>query len=366
MTLPPPVGEGRGGGAPGTHFTPTLTLPRRGGNKNHPRAPGETDVLSWRLTLGALLIAMLVGLAWCDFHAPRPGMYLAPLGLLCVVLSANEMVRLFEHNPVFLQSNQSTGGQRLSPSRYVVATGALLVLLLSFTPLLWREYPADCPVGRAGWTAIGLMVGVMLAVVVEMIRYRQPGVSTLRLAQAVLAISYCGGLMGFLTQLRLLGGTPWDPPGDGSDGRWGMIALLSLVAVVKACDTGAYTAGRLLGKHKMTPLLSPGKTWEGIVGGMVFSIIAAALCLGPLAHQFGCTSGQSPLRWTVGIVAYGVVVGAAGVAGDLAISLLKRDSGLKNSSTWMPGFGGVLDLLDSILFAAPVAYLFWIARVVGP
>jgi len=313
-----------------------------------------------------LFIALLVGLAWCDYYSPRPGTFLAPLGLLCVVLSACEMVRLFEHNPTLNQSQLARDGARLAPSRYVVATGSLLVLLLSVAPILWKEYPADCPVGRGGWTAIGLIVGVMLAVVIEMIRYRQPGVATLRLAQAVFAIAYCGGLMGFLTQLRMLGGSPWDPPDGGSDGRWGMLALLSLMAVVKANDTGAYTAGRLLGKHKMTPLLSPGKTWEGIAGGMVFSIIAAALCLGPLAHQFGLTSGQTPLRWTVGVVAYGVIVGGAGVAGDLAISLLKRDAGLKNSSTWMPGFGGVLDLLDSILLAAPVAYAFWIARIVGP
>ncbi len=63
---------------------------------------------------------------------------------------------------------------------------------------------------------------------------------------------------------------------------------------------------------------------------------------------------------------YAVVVGAAGIVGDLAISLLKRDAQLKDSSTWLPGFGGVLDLLDSILFAAPVAYLLWISRIVGP
>ena len=61
-----------------------------------------------------------------------------------------------------------------------------------------------------------------------------------------------------------------------------------------------------------------------------------------------------------------MLVTAAGVAGDLAVSLLKRDAGLKNSSSWMPGFGGVLDVLDSILFAAPLAYLLWLVRLVGP
>ena len=303
---------------------------------------------------------MLVGLAWLDFYAPSPGLFLAPLALLCVVLGANELVRLFEHNSA-LEAIQPHDGQRMSPSRYVVATGAAVATLASFTPMLWEKYPDDCPVGRPGWVAVGLMVAVLMTVVDEMIRYQKPGVATLRMSQAVLAIAYCGGLMGFAVQLRLLGGGPW-----GDDGRWGMVALLSLVAVVKANDTGAYAFGRLFGKHKMTPLLSPGKTWEGIAGGTVFSIIAAAISLGPLARSMGLDVESNAGRHWVTAGVYGVIVGAAGVLGDLAISLLKRDSGLKNSSSWMPGFGGVLDLLDSILLAAPVAYLFWVSHLVGP
>ncbi|MEM6799260.1 MAG: phosphatidate cytidylyltransferase [Planctomycetota bacterium] len=318
-------------------------------------------MLVWRLSLGVLLVAMLVGLAWLDFNGPRPGLYLAPLAVASVVLGANELVRLFEHNSALESIQPPEPSQRLAPSRYVVATGAALVTVFSFAPIAWEAYPADCPVGRIGWTAIGFAVALLLTVLIEMVRYQKPGVSTLRLSQAVLAIGYCGGLMGFAAQLRLLGGEPW-----GDDGRWGMVALLSLMAVVKANDTGAYTAGRLFGRHKMTPLLSPGKTWEGIAGGMLLSIAAAALCLGPIAQALGCEIARTSPWWWTGVVVYGVVVGAAGVAGDLAISLLKRDSGLKNSSSWMPGFGGVLDVLDSVLFAAPVAYACWLAEIVGP
>ena len=70
--------------------------------------------------------------------------------------------------------------------------------------------------------------------------------------------------MGFMVQLRLLSGPPW-----GSDGRWGMLALVSLIATVKMSDTGQYTVGRLFGRHKLAPAVSPGKTWEGAVGGIV-------------------------------------------------------------------------------------------------
>lgn len=318
-------------------------------------------MLIWRLILGASFIALLAVVAWLDFNAPRPGLYLAPLGVLSVILGAGELVRLFEENEALAAPAETPPGERLAPSRYVVLTGAAITILFSFAPSLWERYPVDCPIGRAGWLGIGLAIGILLAVVVELARFKQPGVATMRLAQAVLAIAYTGGMMGFAAQLRLLGGEPW-----GDDGRWGMLALLSLIAVVKANDTGAYTAGRLFGKHRMTPVLSPGKTWEGFVGGSILSVAAAFLCLGLLAQAMGCDSESSLVGWGIGVVVYGLVVGTAGVLGDLTISLLKRDSRLKNSSTWMPGFGGVLDLVDSILFAAPLAYCLWVARLVGP
>lgn len=310
-----------------------------------------------------------MALAYADFHSPRPGLYLAPLGLIGVILGAGEMVRLFENNtPLTDAQAEAVPSQQepaeaisLSPDRSVVVTGSAVTMLISMAPMLWKEYPADCPVGRAGWISIGLGLSLLVAFVIEMARYRRPGVATVRLAQSILGIVYCGGLMGYLIQLRLLSGGPW-----GTEGRWGMIALLSLIAVVKANDTGAYTAGRLFGKHKMVPILSPGKTWEGAAGGMLFAIAAAMLTLGPLATAMGCETDLTLARWSLGCIVYGVVIGVSAIAGDLAISLLKRDSGLKNSSNWMPGFGGVLDLLDSILFAAPVAFLLWVSRVVGP
>ena len=84
------------------------------------------------------------------------------------------------------------------------------------------------------------------------------------------AIAYVGGLVGFLVQLRLLG---------GGDGRLGMFALVSLIAIVKMSDIGQYTAGRLFGKHKLAPTVSPGKTWEGVAGGVVFAFVAAWLMM---------------------------------------------------------------------------------------
>lgn len=113
---------------------------------------------------------------------------------------------------------------------------------------------------------------------------------------------------------------------------------------------GAYGFGRWLGKHKLIAWLSPGKTWEGFVGGL-----AAAAFIGMLLSHF------SPrFVWWEGLIA-GAILGAAGQMGDLLESLLKRDAGVKDSGL-VPGFGGVLDMLDSALFAAPLAY--WMLKLV--
>ena len=310
----------------------------------------------------------LGGLAWLDLLVgdpawlARPGAVLAPLAWLAAVLAGGELVRLFESNAKLDETNREVPRtQALAPSRYVVSSGALAALMIGCAPMLWREYPEDCVVGRAGWVGIGVALSVLAATAIEMIRYQAPGVATVRLSQSVFGIVYIGGLFGFVAQLRAIGGSDW-----GNDGRWGMVALLSLIVVVKGNDIGAYTAGRLLGNHKMTPNLSPGKTWEGFCGGMAMSILAAWICLGPLATWIvGTTAAGSATPWS-GVVIFGVLVGLAGVAGDLAISLLKRDAGLKNSSSWLPGLGGILDVLDSILFGAPVAYVLWVAQIVGP
>jgi phosphatidate cytidylyltransferase len=105
----------------------------------------------------------------------------------------------------------------------------------------------------------------------------------------------------------------------------------------------------------MAPVLSPGKTIEGALGGIAFACLGSWLALDVLFPAMTGGDELPPRLW----LAYGAVIGLCGMAGDLAESLLKRDVGRKDSSDWLPGFGGVLDLLDSVLFAAPVAYVWW-------
>ena len=192
------------------------------------------------------------------------------------------------------------------------------------------------------WPAVAFVAWLLVAFVIEIFAYRKPGGVTSRLAATMFALGYVGLLLSFLVLLR-------------GDSPLGIGALLSLIVVVKMCDIGAYTAGRLVGRHKMAPYLSPGKTIEGAIGGIVFACAGAWLVLEWFIPRVLLGDGISHGGW----VAFGVIVGVAGMFGDLAESLLKRDLGRKDSSAWLPGFGGVLDIVDSMLFAAPIAYLCW-------
>jgi phosphatidate cytidylyltransferase len=295
-------------------------------------------VLRYRFLLGTLFIAALAGLCWLDgsqVAGVPPGAWLFPLALLLSVLASRELLWLMSALPPKPQS----GLVYLANFAIVAANGV---------PFFWPHYSAQCPLERLGWPLAAFTVAVLAAIVASCRRYQEPGRETIRLALTILCLVYVGLFLSFVVQLRLFG------PNDQ-----GLTALISLIAVVKMGDTGAYTVGRMIGRHKMAPRLSPGKTWEGAAGAMIFAVIGSGATFYAIAWFL---NGQQPFaldawRW----VAYGLIVGVAGLFGDLAESLLKRDAGQKDSSPWMPGFGGVLDVLDSVIFAAPVAYLCWAA-----
>ena len=132
-----------------------------------------------------------------------------------------------------------------------------------------------------------------------------------------------------------------------------------MIIAVKMGDTGAYTVGRLFGRQKLAPRLSPGKTVEGAVGAILFACAGAWLSFRFLGSSMVFPAWKPPNSIAGGWWVYGLILGNAGMFGDLAESLIKRDVGRKDSSTWMPGFGGILDILDSLLLAAPVAWYCW-------
>lgn len=137
-------------------------------------------------------------------------------------------------------------------------------------------------------------------------------------------------------------------------GENGVARLVTYMLVVVMGDTGGYVLGVLLGKHPMAPRISPKKSWEGFAGSMLFGVVA-----GILMSVFAL---KQP--WWVGVV-LGVCLVGIGVMGDLIESLIKRDMGIKDMSSVLPGHGGVMDRLDSLLVAAPVAWLIMYLLVPG-
>lgn len=163
------------------------------------------------------------------------------------------------------------------------------------------------------------------------------------MAGTVLGMIYIGFLFSFFARLLLAWGA--DP-----DGR---LLVLYMIVVVKFCDIGAYFTGCRFGRHKLIPRISPAKSWEGCLGGVATSMAAS------LAFTLALGGRVGPVQIPAGhAVLIGLGLGVVGVLGDLAESLLKRAAGVKDSGAILPGLGGLLDVIDSLLPAAPVLYVY--------
>jgi phosphatidate cytidylyltransferase len=159
----------------------------------------------------------------------------------------------------------------------------------------------------------------------------------------VTAATFVAVYVPFLGGFAALLGSPDD----------GALRVVVTLAAVVLSDTGGYIAGVLFGRHPMAPLVSPKKSWEGLVGSLVATAVGSAILLLILLDV--------PVWW--GLV-FGLAVSAASVVGDLGESMVKRDLGVKDMGTLLPGHGGLMDRLDSIVFAAPTAYL--LLTVIAP
>ncbi len=146
------------------------------------------------------------------------------------------------------------------------------------------------------------------------------------------AVFYLGFLSSFVLGIRV---------------DFGLWPLFMFIFVVKSSDIGAYTLGKLFGKHKFAPRISPGKTWEGMAGAVLFAAVVSVIF-----------SKTCNIMNTGPAILFGVMFAFLGQLGDLAESMIKRDVEIKDSSKTLPGFGGVLDVIDSPLATAPIAYAF--------
>lgn len=291
-------------------------------------------MLGWRLLISAILIPAFAAAFWFDHQLGPAATLLLSICLLLGTRAAYEMCDLLRArslivNPVF------------------VGLCSAAVIASAWFNVFQTQSPDETGLSFAaiGPTALAYTACVLLVLLKGAIEYREPGKTIETLGSELLIISYVGLLLAVTAQLR------WVAGADA-----GYLVLGSLLVAAKSGDIGAYTLGRLFGKRKMAPHLSPGKTWMGFWGALLFAGAGAYLWLKFATPQFGMGWTAPAWYWAV---LYGVVIGLVGLIGDLCESLIKRDVGRKDASALLPGFGGILDLLDSLLYAGPVAYLLW-------
>jgi len=199
--------------------------------------------------------------------------------------------------------------------------------------------------GYLVWATV-LTLGVTAVLIIRTEPQGQPGLAAVLTAFGAF---YAGGLLAFALWLRSIGGT-----GPG----WSGTAVLFLpVAVTWLGDSAAYSVGRAIGRNKLAPVISPKKTWEGAIAGLVATAAGAALYV-ELTRQL--------VPWSMSlwqVLLFGSLISVAGQVGDLFESRFKRDCGVKDSSNLLPGHGGALDRVDSLLFVFPFAYAY--LRIVG-
>jgi phosphatidate cytidylyltransferase len=267
-------------------------------------------MLRQRLVVASILIPLLVAVIALGGPA-----YLLTL-VLAFGLSAWEYARLFR------------GGGSHRPATPLIVAGVLLLVISGWFPQL-----------NPGGLLFAVSVGA--ALIWHLFDFEAgAGASGTDFGITVAGIFYLGWLGSYFASLRLL-----------PQGQWW---LLLAMAAVMITDGGAYAFGRLWGRHKLAPRLSPNKTWEGYGGGVLTSVLFAAF-VGLLFDLGGVVGPASHLTWQAGALV-GLAIGALSPLGDLGVSMFKRQFGAKDTGTLLPGHGGMFDRIDSWLVAIPLAY----------
>ncbi|HEY1686202.1 MAG TPA: phosphatidate cytidylyltransferase [Tepidisphaeraceae bacterium] len=287
-----------------------------------------------RLVFGSIMLIALMVLLWADDYlqqATRGWMVagqhmdegIGGIGVTILLLAVLP--------PAVIELATLFAAEQVKPYRIIATIGVSALTIHAFlTQFVWFENISTSVLAF-------ILVFTMLLAALRRAWRKQTQQAITAMAGTVLAMLYLGGLAWFLVALRVKQG--------GTFHGTTMVIVMILLAV-KFTDVGAYFGGRAFGKHKLIPWLSPGKTWEGLFCGLMVAGVVGAMCAPAILD----------LTWDRGII-FGLICGGIGQVGDLLESLMKRDAEVKDSGSVIPGFGGVLDVIDSPLLAAPFAYL---------
>lgn len=281
-------------------------------------------MLKYRLLFGTLMAvffaAVIIFGSWMDGSLTASKIDDKPLqGTVLCILIALLII------PAQLELSKLAAAKNLK----IFTPVSIIASILFATGWYWQQLIEIPPQIYLAFLSAFVLVGLLLY---QYIRYGTSAVLA-NCGANYFSIIYLGLLSGFCVAMRIHFG-PWP--------------LLMFVFVVKSSDIGAYAIGRLFGSHKFSPKISPGKTWEGMAGAVAVAMIVA------IAFAAGC----GIMAWYLAAI-FGFCFAFIGQFGDLAESMMKRDVEQKDSANKVPGFGGILDIVDSPLVAAPFAYLFF-------
>jgi phosphatidate cytidylyltransferase len=284
--------------------------------KGKVKTPGQADK-QWFRSIGLRIISAFIAIPIVLAAVWLGGWW------AFAVASAVAMLSVYELNAMMLH-------EKYHPLVLVMFPFALLFLV-----------SAMLPHQRMLLLEIGISGALLVSFPILFLRKDLDG-SMIDWALTLMIAVYVGWPMSFLLLLR----------GYETGFSAGFWWLLTLFSGVWGFDTGAFFAGHFFGRHKLAPRISPGKTWEGIIGGLLISVIAAVVF----------TALPMGVPWYLAVL-LGLLIGVAATLGDLAESLLKRQTHVKDSGNAFPGHGGFLDRIDSLLFAVLVIYIF--AQLIG-
>lgn len=313
-------------------------------------------MLRHRLIFGLIMVLVVLGLfyadsrldtltwgdTWTDLFggrtSPPPGLVLLGLLIVLIPLAARELVGILR-----------ALGITTSTTLITISAWAAGITIYA------------TPISLHAATGAAIIATVLIACFVVTLfwhaRHAKVNGAVAAAGATMFAVTYLGLMGGFFLAIR----------------RWHSAwVVLAVILITKMGDTGAYFTGRAIGKHKLIPWLSPGKTWEGLAGAVVWSTLFA-VGFAALGNAFPdlvtrypySTGGEAQVAtFNLAIAAgAGALLALFGHVGDLTMSLFKRDAGVKDSGNVLPGFGGVLDVLDSPLLIAPIAY--WMLELVA-
>ena len=216
--------------------------------------------------------------------------------------------------------------------------GGALLMVGTFMELTGKIGTQGSP-ARVNDFENGFIILFVLGLCVRQLASKSNASGITAIAVTLFGLMYVPWLLNFVQKINFF---------PNVDGKY---FVLYFILVTKFSDMGAYAIGSLIGKHKMIPRISPGKTWEGFGGAIFLSTVSSLV----FVHFLG--GKMFGMNWIHAII-LGVVLSSTAVVGDLIESLFKREAGVKDSGEFFPGIGGILDLLDSLLFNAPIMYLY--------